>query len=122
MGLLGAIAQAAELAPQSRQFADSMLLFNPIKLAGLIVWVYVCLYFVNLAEFSSSVPKHRKALVNFLTLFLGPIPLSMLTLTRIAKRYAGSSHSILRLSGRIFPERLTDCGPRASSGQEANPR
>jgi type II secretory ATPase GspE/PulE/Tfp pilus assembly ATPase PilB-like protein len=102
MGLLGAIAQAAELAPQSRQFADSMLLFNPIKLAGLIVWVYVCLYFVNLAEFSSSVPKHRKALVNFLTLFLGPIPLSTLTLTRIVKRYAGGSHGILALVRQDF--------------------
>jgi type II secretory ATPase GspE/PulE/Tfp pilus assembly ATPase PilB-like protein len=54
------------------QLPTTTLLFNPVKLIGLIVWFYACLYFVQIIEFSSLVPKHRKAMVNVAALFIGP--------------------------------------------------
>ncbi|MHC4748221.1 MAG: hypothetical protein ACYS18_13040, partial [Planctomycetota bacterium] len=43
------------------------LAFNPIKLIFLIVWVYLCLYFVQRVEFSMLVPKNRKSIANIFT-------------------------------------------------------
>jgi type II secretory ATPase GspE/PulE/Tfp pilus assembly ATPase PilB-like protein len=54
------------------QLPTTTLLFNPVKLICLILWFYACLYFVQIIEFSSLVPKNRKALVNVVTLFFGP--------------------------------------------------
>jgi type II secretory ATPase GspE/PulE/Tfp pilus assembly ATPase PilB-like protein len=54
------------------QLPTTTLLFDPIRLIGLIVWFYACLYFVQIIEFSSLVPKNRKALINVVTLFAGP--------------------------------------------------
>jgi general secretion pathway protein E len=55
------------------QLPTTSLLFNPVKLVCLIAWFYACLYFVQIIEFSSLVPKHRKAMVNIAALFLGPV-------------------------------------------------
>jgi type II secretory ATPase GspE/PulE/Tfp pilus assembly ATPase PilB-like protein len=63
----------------------AQLSFNPIKLLMLIGWVYLGLYFVQRVEFSLSVPKHRKPIVNVLTLVFGPIPLLVMSIADILK-------------------------------------
>jgi len=66
------------------------LLFNPVKLACLVGWVYLCLYFVQHVQFSSLVPKSRKSIANIATLFLGPIlPLVLLTVDTVRKSSEG---------------------------------
>ena len=59
--------------------------FNPIRMLLFVGWVYLGLYFVQRTEFSMVVPKQRKAVVNLLTLFLGPLPLVWLTIVNILK-------------------------------------
>jgi len=54
-------------------FLTTPLYFNPIKLALLIGWVYLCLYFVQRVQFSPLVPKNWKTTANIATLFVGPI-------------------------------------------------
>ncbi len=61
------------------------LSFNPIKLLLLIVWVYLGLYCVQRVEFSAVVPKHRKPIVNVLTLVFGPIPLLSMLIADVFK-------------------------------------
>lgn len=82
------------------------LLFNPVKLAGLVIWLYVCLYFVQYVEFSSLVSDRRKGLANLLTLFLGPIPLSVLWLISTVKRYSQSQGGILALIRQDFAKTI----------------
>ncbi len=53
--------------------ATSELAFNPLKLAFLIGWVYLCLYIVQRIQFSKLIPKNQKATANIVALFLGPI-------------------------------------------------
>ena len=72
------------------------LAFNPIKLILLIVWVYLCLYFVQRVEFSMLVPKNRKSIANIFTLFAGPIPLLVLLIIDAAKKSSQSGDSVLR--------------------------
>ena len=59
------------------------LAFNPIKLLLLVGWVYLGLYFVQRVEFSVAVPKHRKPIMNVLTLVFGPIPLLVLLIANV---------------------------------------
>jgi general secretion pathway protein E len=61
------------------------LAFNPIKLLLLVGWVYLGLYFVQRVEFSVAVPKHRKPIVNVLTLVFGPVPLLFLLIKDVLK-------------------------------------
>jgi general secretion pathway protein E len=62
------------------QLPTSELLFNPLKLICLIVWFYICLYLVQIIEFSSLVSKRHKAIANLVTLFLGPVLFAVLIL------------------------------------------
>ncbi len=61
------------------------LLFNPLKLLILIIWVYLGLYCVQRVEFSLVVPKDKKPLVNILSLIFGPIPLAVFIIKDILK-------------------------------------
>jgi len=56
-----------------QQMPSTELLFSPIRLGLLIGWVYACLYFAQLIEFGNFVEKRHKALVNLVSLVLGPI-------------------------------------------------
>jgi len=60
--------------------------FNPLRLALLIGWVYLCAYFVQRANFSPLVPKGYKTVVNVATLFTGPFVLLALFLVDTARR------------------------------------
>jgi len=61
------------------------IVFNPIKLLLLVIWVYLGLYCVQRVEFSLVVPKSRKPVVNVLTLVFGPIPLLVLLIKDVLK-------------------------------------
>ncbi|MHC4360269.1 MAG: hypothetical protein ACYSTN_05670 [Planctomycetota bacterium] len=63
--------------PSTSDFFSS-LPFSPVKLAVLIVWVYICLYFVQFALLSPFVPKKIRTIVSLATLFAGPFPLFLL--------------------------------------------
>ncbi len=65
--------------------ASGMLTFNPIKLALLIGWVYLCLYCVQRVQFSPLVPRERKGIANAATLLFGPFILLIFFIVDIAK-------------------------------------
>jgi len=73
------------------------LTFNPIKLVCLVVWVYLCLYFVQRVQFSPLVPKKHKPIANIATLFVGPILLFVLLIVDTARKSSESQHSILEI-------------------------
>lgn len=72
--------------------------FSPIKLVLLVVWVYICLYFVQLALFSPFVPKKIKTMVLLATLFAGPFPLFLLLVIDTAVKATESQTSILTVA------------------------
>jgi general secretion pathway protein E len=80
MGMLELAKVVMAEAVKPEQLPSVSLLFSPIKLGLLIAWFYACLYFVQIIEFSSFVPKQRKAFVNVITLFLGPLLFAVLLL------------------------------------------
>jgi len=75
--------------------------FNPVKLFFLIVWVYLCLYFVQIVQFSPLVPKNHKAIISFATLFLGPIVLFLLLMAKIIRKSSESSSIIETLKEQL---------------------
>ncbi len=76
------------------EFETVKLPFNPIKLAGLVIWVYLCIYFVQHVEFSALVPKKHKGLANVATLLLGPILLLALFFINLTRRYIESGRGL----------------------------
>jgi type II secretory ATPase GspE/PulE/Tfp pilus assembly ATPase PilB-like protein len=62
------------------------LSFNPVKLACLVIWFYLCLYFVQRVEFSPLVPKQYRSVANIVTLFTGPILLLVLLIADTIKK------------------------------------
>lgn len=64
----------------------SSLVFSPIKLGFLVIWFYLCLYFVRLVEFSPLVPKQYRSIANVVTLFTGPLLLMTLLIADTIKR------------------------------------
>jgi type II secretory ATPase GspE/PulE/Tfp pilus assembly ATPase PilB-like protein len=67
--------------------------FDPIRLVLLIGWVYLCLYCVQKVEFSGLVPKNRRSIANFATLFGGPIVFGILIIVDSVKSSASSDRS-----------------------------
>jgi type II secretory ATPase GspE/PulE/Tfp pilus assembly ATPase PilB-like protein len=89
------------------------LAFNPIKLLLLIGWVYLGLYFVQRVEFSPAVPKHRKPIVNVLTLVFGPIPLLLLLTVNVFKTPGRERGGLVK----TISERLTAIGDSIRSSK-----
>lgn len=71
--------------------------FHPVKLILLIVWAYLCLYFVQLIQFSPLVSKKYKSIALILTLFTGPLLLLVLFIVDAAKKSSVSGDSIFLL-------------------------
>jgi type II secretory ATPase GspE/PulE/Tfp pilus assembly ATPase PilB-like protein len=108
--------------------------FNPIKLALLIGWVYVCMYIVQRIQLSSFVPRNQKPTANIVAIFLGPllllafmlISLMLLivkTLTRSAEEHGLKERiqaAIANLRSTHFTPFRTDTTIRllSSSGKE----
>jgi len=59
-------------------FPAAWLLFSPVRIILLIVWVYLCVYSVVLVETSSLIPVRHKAKANILALLTGPLFLFVL--------------------------------------------
>jgi type II secretory ATPase GspE/PulE/Tfp pilus assembly ATPase PilB-like protein len=81
----------ADVSPAS--FITS-LPFNPIKLICLVIWVYICLFFVQHIQFSPLVPHKYKPTAYIVTLFAGPILLLILLIVDTAKKVSQSNISI----------------------------
>lgn len=69
--------------------------FNPIKLACLVAWVYICLYFVQRIQFSPLVPKRYKSAAYIVTLFAGPILLLLLLIVDSARKSSRTGDGII---------------------------
>lgn len=73
-----------------KALAAVSLPFNPVKLACLVGWVYLCLYFVQWVQFSPLVSRRYKSIANTVTLFLGPVLLFILLVIDVIRRYLES--------------------------------
>jgi len=71
--------------------------FNPIKLIFLVVWIYLCLYFVQRIQFSPLVPKRYKSIAYVPALFIGPILLLILLIIDAAKKSSASGDNVFFL-------------------------
>lgn len=60
--------------------------FNPLRLAILIGWFYLCVYSVQRIHFSPLVPKPYKTVANVVTLLTGPFLLLTLVVIDAAKK------------------------------------
>lgn len=74
--------------------------FSPVRLIGLVVWVYLCLYLVQVVQFSPLVPKNRKSIAVMATFITGPILLLALHIIDIAKKSSSSNDSALQIAGK----------------------
>ncbi len=78
------------------------LSFSPIKLACLIIWVYLCVYFVQRVQFSRLVARDRKSMANIATLFLGPLILLVLLVLDVTKRASEERRGVFDvIKGRL---------------------
>lgn len=91
--------------------------FDPVKLAILISWVYLCLYFVQRVQFSPLVPKNRKSIANIVTLFTGPLLLFFLLIIDSARQSSSSGHSIFGILSRQMRKAIGSLRPSALAGR-----
>ena len=82
--------------------------FNPIKLICLVVWVYLCLYFVQRVQFSPLVPKQYKSIAYVITLFAGPIFLLLLLILDTVKKSSESQESIFKIIKRQIKDTISN--------------
>ncbi|MHC4496493.1 MAG: hypothetical protein ACYSYM_11805, partial [Planctomycetota bacterium] len=68
--------------------------FNPIKLACLVSWIYLCLYFVQRIQFSPLVPHRYKSVAYIVALFAGPILLLLLLIVDTARKSSDTGDGI----------------------------
>ncbi len=89
------------------------LLISPVKLACLLLWVYIGLYCVQRVKFGSLVPHSRKSLVSFAALFAGPIVMVVLFVintTKNASELKGTMLETLKKKLQNFSWRLRYSG------------
>jgi len=65
---------------------ETSLPFNPIRLVFFVVWFYLCLYFVQCAQFSPLVPKKYKSIFYIISLVAGPALFLVLIIVDTAKK------------------------------------
>lgn len=92
--------------------------FNPIKLLCLVIWVYICLYFVQRTQFSPLVPKKYKAIAYIITLFTGPILLLILLIVDTAKKSSQSNISIIEIIKQHLQQAITNIRSRISKRRQ----
>ena len=74
--------------------SETSLPFNPIRLLFFVAWFYLCLYFVQRAQFSPLVPKKYKSISYIISLVAGPILFLVLIIVDTAKKAANSNISL----------------------------
>ena len=82
------------------------LLFNPLRLAGLIAWFYLCLYILQRYEGSSLIPNRNKSISNLLLLLTGPLYLFVLLVISVVKRAEQESVSFFEALRMTFSKSL----------------
>jgi len=92
--------------------------FNPIRLALLVGWVYLCVYFVQRVYFSPLVPKHYKTMANAVTLFTGPFLLLTLFVIDAAKKTHGTGDGFLVVLKRQIQQAVAALHSERSDAQE----
>ncbi|MBN1973268.1 MAG: type II/IV secretion system protein [Sedimentisphaerales bacterium] len=80
--------------------------FNPIKLFLLVLWAYICMYFVQRLQFSPLMPYKYKSAVYIITLFTGPIFWLILLIVDTAKKSAQTNKSIFELSMQLIKKAM----------------
>ncbi len=71
--------------------------FNLIRLLFFVTWFYLCLYFVQRAQFSLLVPKKYKSIAYIISLVAGPILFLLLLIVDTAKKSSESDSSIPKI-------------------------
>jgi type II secretory ATPase GspE/PulE/Tfp pilus assembly ATPase PilB-like protein len=71
--------------------------FSPARLIFFVFWFFLCLYFVQLAQFSLLVPKKYKFIVCTISLFAGPVLFIILLIVDIVKKSTKTNISVLEL-------------------------
>ena len=71
--------------------------FNPTRLVFLVLWFYLCLYFVQHAQFSPLVPQKYKSITYVIGLFAGPVLFLFLLIVDTAKKSFKSDFSVLEI-------------------------
>ncbi len=92
--------------------------FNPIKLLCLVIWVYICLYFVQHTQFSELVPKKYKPIAYIITLLTGPILLLILLIVDTAKKSSQSNISLMEIIKQHLQQAITNIRSRSSKRRE----
>jgi general secretion pathway protein E len=95
----------------------SSLPFHPVRLACLIVWVYLCLYFVQIIELSPLVPKKFKPPAKLVALFAGPLLLLVLLMVDSARKSARSDQSIFEALKEHIGNMITSVRSRRSASR-----
>ncbi len=80
--------------PRAAGWLPVSLPFNPIKLACLVGWVYLCLYSAQRVQFNPLVPQRRKSIANVAALFVGPILLLVLLIIDVRRKQLKSGQGI----------------------------
>jgi len=92
--------------------------FNPVKLIFLVIWVYVCLYFVQRVQFSPLVPKNFRFFAYILTIFTGPILLFVLLITDTIKKALQNNESIIDTIKQQLQNAFENLRTRISGAEE----
>ena len=77
-----------------------VLPFSPVRLIVLVLWVYLCLYLVQVVQFSPLVPKNRKSIAAVATLFTGPIFVLILLLIDVYRKSSKSGRGAFEVAGQ----------------------
>ena len=95
--------------------------FNPIKLICLVIWVYICLFFVQRIQFSPLVPYKYKPAAYIVTLFTGPMLLLILLIVDTAKKASRSNISISEIIRLHIQQAISNIRNRGSGRRRKKP-
>ena len=88
--------------PEGLFLPTATLLFSPVRVVLLIIWVYLCLYSIQQIEFGSLVSRRHKAIANAFSLLIGPLLLFVLFVADITRQFQEGSITFDDILRRIF--------------------
>jgi type II secretory ATPase GspE/PulE/Tfp pilus assembly ATPase PilB-like protein len=90
--------------------SETSLPFNPVRLVLLVLWFYLCLYFVQRAQFSPLVPKKYRSTAYVIGLFAGPVIFLFLLIVDTIKKSSKSDSGILQIIKQQVETIITNLG------------
>jgi len=121
-GILSAISPATPTANIGSPGLIAALPFSPVRLIALVLWVYLCLYLVQIVRHSPLVPDNRKSIVGIVTIFTGPILLLILLIADAFKSSSTANQSISEIMAQRVREafaNLRNAGRPRQEGESA---